>query len=298
MAPSPSPLALYKTEEDLPGITNVANAIKACQDATTLPNHRRQQLRNKNLLVIQGGWLAGKRHIFERLSKLGVKITLLDTSNKYDWSALVQDGIIEHFINVDVEDPVNLHGRCMFEILGLPNGGKFDGCCTYYEEAVILCARIAKELRLDVNPVEAFEKSRNKRMTREAMAAADLPTPRFAKILERDDLEAACETVGFPAVLKPSLGSGSFGVMAVDSKKDVYEKYDTLVGWMDPEEDPVYKQGKEVVLEEFYDGEEFDIDIILSESEVAYAKVSDNCKLFHAAQLLHANSFISQGRAQ
>ena len=83
----------------MPGIhIESANLIRLIQDSTTIANHRRDQLRSKNLLVIQGAWFGGKLHIFERLKDLGVNIIMGDTLKKYKWLALVEQGVIKELI--------------------------------------------------------------------------------------------------------------------------------------------------------------------------------------------------------
>jgi len=44
--------------------------------------------------------------------------------------------------------------------------------------------------------------------------------------------------------------------MPVEDADEVRSKYAELMRLMDPEEDPVWKQSTEVVLEEFYDGDQ------------------------------------------
>lgn len=245
---------------------------------------RREMLRGKQLLIIQGGWLAGKKFIFERLNELGVEVTLVDTCATYDWTALEADGTLKKLVEVDVDNKEGLLDRCMKAIYANTDGC-FHGVTTYYEEAVILAAQVAAKMGLAVNEVQAFEAARNKRRTREVMNAAGLPTPRFYKLLDASHLDKAIETVGFPAVIKPALGSSSFGVMPVADEDELRNKYASLVGLMDPEEDSVWKESTEVVMEEFYDGDEFDIDVVLSDNKLAYAKVSDNCTYYSAVPL-------------
>ena len=66
----------------------------------------------------------------------------------------------------------------------IAKGARFDGCTTYFEDAVVLCTRVAEALGLSLNPGEAFFKARNKRKTREAMMDAGLITPRLCKICD------------------------------------------------------------------------------------------------------------------
>ena len=49
------------------------------------------------------------------------------------------------------------------------------------------------------------------------MEAAGLPSPKNAMILNEGDIEKAAAHVGFPAVIKPIVASGSYGVVRVEN---------------------------------------------------------------------------------
>lgn len=53
------------------------------------------------------------------------------------------------------------------------------------------------------------------------MKAAGLPTPKNMPVATPADLQKAAEVVGFPAVLKPTSGAASVGVIKVDSLGDL-----------------------------------------------------------------------------
>ena len=53
------------------------------------------------------------------------------------------------------------------------------------------------------------------------MKAAGLPTPANMTINSPSDLPAAAKRVGFPAVLKPTSGAASLGVVKVESLADL-----------------------------------------------------------------------------
>ena len=57
--------------------------------------------------------------------------------------------------------------------------------------------------------------------TRDVMKAAGLPTPKNMPVATPADLQKAAEVVGFPAVLKPTSGAASVGVIKVDSLGDL-----------------------------------------------------------------------------
>ena len=53
------------------------------------------------------------------------------------------------------------------------------------------------------------------------MQAAGLPTPRNMTVATPADLQEAARRVGFPAVLKPTSGAASLGVVKVESLDDL-----------------------------------------------------------------------------
>eukprot|EP00184_Porphyridium_aerugineum_P008601 CAMPEP_0184692272 /NCGR_PEP_ID=MMETSP0313-20130426/823_1 /TAXON_ID=2792 /ORGANISM="Porphyridium aerugineum, Strain SAG 1380-2" /LENGTH=545 /DNA_ID=CAMNT_0027150097 /DNA_START=149 /DNA_END=1786 /DNA_ORIENTATION=- len=253
---------------NLPNIKPEALRV-ASEEAQKL---RRKLLRGANVLIIQGGY-SGKRFVYERLKELGVNITIMDGPESI-WKAAAEEGLITEFAELDFTDNATVFERAMDVVLNMEQ--KFDAVTTYFEDAVALAARIATALGLENNPVKACDQARNKRITRQVMKEFGLPVPKFCQIMSEADIEPACEVVGFPAILKPVFGAASMGVTRVESKEDAIAAFRKVIKTMRVEEDTIWAQGTEMVLEEYYDGDEFDIDILLFEAEVVYAKVSDN----------------------
>ena len=54
------------------------------------------------------------------------------------------------------------------------------------------------------------------------MKEAGLPTPANAIIRRPSDLAKAARAVGFPAVIKPTSGAASLGVIRVDNEPDLH----------------------------------------------------------------------------
>lgn len=244
---------------------------EASEDAQKL---RRKLMRGSSVLIVQGGYL-GKRFIYDRLKELGCTVTIIDGPDSV-WRNMADLGVIHEFIELDFTEHETLFARAMDAISEAAQGAKFDACCTYFEDAVCLSARIATALGLETNSIDACEKARNKGRTREVMSSAGLPVPKFYRITSADDLPAACATVGFPAILKPVFGAASIGVTRVESEEETISKYQEVLLLLDVDDDPIWAQGKEMVLEEFYDGDEFDLDLLLSNGKSVYCKVSDN----------------------
>lgn len=242
------------------------------RDAPEVQSIRRKLLRGSHVLIFQAGY-SGKRFIYEHLNNLGVKMTILDGPESWT-KQLVEDGVIESYIELDFTDYGTLFERAMDAILD--TGISFDGVCTFYEDAVAIMARIAEALGLPGNPVEACDRARNKRITREIMRDSGLPAPKFVRIDSEEQLDAAAEHVGFPAILKPVFGAASLGVFKVCSPDELKHTYTKTRGTMDAHLDAIWTQGSEMVVEEFYDGQEFDCDILMSHGQVVYHALSDN----------------------
>eukprot|EP00171_Calliarthron_tuberculosum_P017792 IDg17792t1 len=206
---------------------------------------RRKLMRGSHILIVQGGYL-GKQFIYDRLKELDCIITIMDGPDSA-WRGVAEEGLIDDFIELDFSDHETVFSRAMDAISDAMQDTKFDAVTTYFEDAVALAARIATALGLEVNPIQACEQARNKRLTREVMGAAGLPVPLYYRINSARDISPACAHVGFPAIMKPY-----------------------------PTKDSLWYQGTEMVIEEYYDGDEFDIDVLLWNGEAVYSKVSDN----------------------
>lgn len=247
------------------------NLTIASQQAQNL---RRKLMRSANVLIVQGGYI-GKKFIYDTLKKRGVNVFILDGPNSV-WRSVAEEGGITEFIELDFTENDTIFERAMHAVTNPDLDVKFDAVTTYYEDAVALAARIATTLGIETNSVESCDKARNKRKTREVMAAAGLPSPRHKKVMCIDDIKTACDFVGFPVILKPVYGASSMGVVKAETLKEATEAYKKLHVTMRTDKDTIWAQGTEMMIEEYYDGDEFDIDLLLSDSVVVYAKVADN----------------------
>lgn len=125
------------------------------------------------------------------------------------------------------------------------------------------------------------------------MKAAGLPTPPNCEITCEADLVRAMETVSFPAVLKPVSGAASVGVKKVENEAELRSAYferDRELRSLVISSGAIVKddgrQGKAVgagnvlgarfLLESYLDGDEVDVDVVMSEGDWQYAAVSDN----------------------
>lgn len=258
---------------------------------------RRQLMRGAVVVFVTAG-LPGKKFTFEIAASLGVKPVILEHPDSWSRS-LVDEGLAAKFIPVDMtQDSEAIFQQALQHIRELGEDGvtgPADGIATYVELSVPLAARLAEALGLPGLRPAAVDAARNKHATRGCLKTAGLPTPRNFLITEESKLQEAAQVVGFPAVLKPVSGAASLGVKKVTNPmemgrcyKEIVDELSTLVvssGALvqgSPDNKTSGQNAMEsgvdltVLMEQFLDGPEVDVDVVMSDGEYRYACVSDN----------------------
>lgn len=108
------------------------------------------------------------------------------------------------------------------------SGQALGGIVTYVDDHLVLAAQLAQRLGLSYHTPEVAAGIANKRAQREALAQAGVPGPEFWALpigLSSDGLRVISEQVRYPAVLKPAFGSGSRGILALDSPAALIAAY-------------------------------------------------------------------------
>jgi len=254
---------------------------------------RRSLVRGATVVFVSAGY-PGKRFIFERVAELGVKSVILDHPDS--WSrALVDQGVVAKFVPVDMSqsgEDVYQQAESLIKQLG-DDGltGSVDAITTFVELSVPLAARLCEAFGLPGMRPAAVDAARDKHRTRAALKAANLPTPKNALIRNESELVAAGQIVGFPAVLKPVSGAASLGVKKVICMAELESCYREVAAELSSlvvsSGALVKKNGNNgvnassvvdltLLLEQYLDGSEVDVDVVMSDGEWRYAAVSDN----------------------
>ena len=100
--------------------------------------------------------------------------------------------------------------------------------------------------------------------------------PAWALIKSHTDLEKAAARIGFPLVLKPAWGVKSQFVVKLDNLDEAKKALDYIKTNMTPAFDPIYKYGTDILAEEFMDGAEIDVDLLVQNGEVKFHAFNDN----------------------
>ena len=255
---------------------------------------RRHVLRGAVIVFITAGY-SGKRFIFEKAKELGIRTVIIDGPDS--WSKeLVKEGMIEKFIGLDMSDAESVFDRALEAMVSVKKElGELDGVVSFSEMAMPLVARLSEKLGLPGNPPSAVDDARDKHATRRRMKEEGLPTPRNFLIEQVSQLEEASELVRYPAVIKPIYGAASIGVIRVDSFEELEEKYKKVTkdlagakivaGALQQGDDSGNEEDQgnasswiqtTIMMEEYLDGPEVDVDLVMSEGEAVYGAVTDN----------------------
>lgn len=223
--------------------------------------------------MIEPGY-PNKRFVYERAAALGVELVLVARSDSWG-QALVDEGVAARLLAADPSGEPEPAAAAIVAALG-DEAESLDGVVTFWEDAVPATARIAAALGLPGISPAAADGARSKLRTLEASRSAGLPTPRFARLDDAASLPAAAAHVGFPAVIKPVFGAEALGCLRIDDSGGLEAGYERIAALITPELNAIFEQGCDLLLEEYLDGTEFDVDLVLSGGACVFSAVSEN----------------------
>jgi biotin carboxylase len=141
-------------------------------------------------------------------------------------------------------------------------GREVDHVLANWEPLVIVAARLRERFGLPGMPVETVCGFRDKQLMKERVAAAGLRVPRSQRARTVEEVWAAVERTGFPAIIKPISGAGSADTYKVESAKDLERVL------------PSMRHVTEASCEEFIEGEEYTYDTVCIDGAPVYESVT------------------------
>jgi biotin carboxylase len=225
-------------------------------------------------VVVIGAGYPGKRRAYVRMAELGATLVVVDEPGHWSES-LVAEGVAAAWLPAPVDGDPEHDAAAVLDALARA-GIRPNGVLTFWEDSVCAAARVAAALGLPGNPPEAVDAARSKVRTRDLSARLGLPTPRARRVRSLDELFAAAVHVGFPAVVKPEFGAGAVGCIRVDDAESLPGVYSVVRSVVDPELDVIFRAGNDLLLEEYLDGVEFDVDLVMQDGTCLFSSVSQN----------------------
>jgi biotin carboxylase len=189
---------------------------------------------------------------------------------------------------------------------------QFDGVITFAEFGVIAVAVVAEKLGLPGIPVQAAIASRNKLLMRQAYQAHGAPIPSFRYVADLAEAQAAATEFGYPVILKPTMGAGSYYVFKIDNPEQLAERFPDAVEGISHLSDVLSDaSGMDLgpdglLIESFLNGKEYLIEGVAWDDEVYLGSVVDRITaeggtfdddVHHAPTTLNADDLAKVHRA-
>ncbi|MDO8609984.1 MAG: ATP-grasp domain-containing protein [bacterium] len=225
-------------------------------------------LENKIILLVNTGSIK-KRFILQKLKKLGLKVVVLHKDK--NWA----QPYVDYWIIADTTS----HRECISAIenfLSTNRGIKIDGIITFWEDDVLLVSRIVDKFDFNGIPFHIAKKVRNKYLFREFCHENSLPAPAHMLIKSPEDLKEVVSMLHFPIVIKPAFGSESSFVVRVNHKEDLRDLYQYVKNNISTSAQSALTDGLDIFAEEYIDGDEVDIDLLLQNGKIKFFSIADN----------------------
>ncbi|MDP9145951.1 MAG: ATP-grasp domain-containing protein [Actinomycetota bacterium] len=167
------------------------------------------------------------------------------------------------YLQIDCSDPA----LAAAAIVAMGDRVGIDGVVAADDAGVVVAALTGQTLGLRSNTPEAAAATRDKGAQRQALAAAEIPQPRFVVIGPDEDAPAAAASIGYPLVIKPVDRAAGQGVIRVDHPEDLMPHMERLRRIAGP--------SAQVVVESFMSGVEVAVEGIVSDGVLTVLAIFD-----------------------
>ena len=118
----------------------------------------------------------------------------------------------DHLLTLPFSDPAT----CAREVREYAARRPLDAVVPVDDATTVVASAVGEALGLRVNPFAAAQATRDKRVMRELLARAGVPSPSFTTVRVDEDPAAAARRMAYPCVLKPRVLAASRGVIRAD----------------------------------------------------------------------------------
>ena len=231
-------------------------------------------IEGKTLAIVGAGYL-GKRRSYVRLAELGARLVVIDEQGHWS-SSLVDDGIAVAWLPVAVTGDADADSAAIVAALSAA-GIRPDGVVTIWEPFTAVTARVAVLLGLPGNPPDAVDAARSKVRTRELSTALGLPTPKARRVAVARRTVRCVELRRLPgggeARVRCSLPSGASASTTWSPCPRCTRMVRDVVS---ADKQLTFRAGNDLLVEQYLDGVEFDVDLIMHDGECVFSSVSQN----------------------
>ncbi|RVD41772.1 ATP-grasp domain-containing protein, partial [Mesorhizobium sp. M4A.F.Ca.ET.020.02.1.1] len=171
-------------------------------------------------------------------------VTLSADPTQYDYLAAER----LEAVRIDTDDPDALIHECsrlheVYDIAGLtgfPNPG---------ESVHATVGKLCRHFGLPGPNPTSIERCCDKFTQRQLLAEAGVPMPVYRLAMNATDVESAAAAIGFPVIVKPAVGNGSYGVRLCRDVDELAEHTSYLLGGQH-----IWRSSPRILVEEFAQG--------------------------------------------
>ncbi len=158
----------------------------------------------------------------------------------------------------------------------LHNSKPFDRVCSFNDNSLALVLKISKALNIHQSlTTRSLDLTLDKSKMRKELATFDLDNTHSSLIQSTDDAIKFTEAYGFPAIIKPINGTGSRGIIKINTKADIFNYF------------PENLENNTLIIEEFIDGKEFSVEVISEKGKHYLLAITE--------KYINNSNFIEQG---
>lgn len=212
------------------------------------------KMMNKKRLLILGGPVF-QIPIIKKAKEMGLVVGVVDIN---------EDAPAASFADIFYCGSIKDIEQCEKICQDFKPDGIMSGAC---DTSVVTVAKLCEKLNLPGNSVETAFLSTDKLKMIERFAACKVEHPEF-RIIRKKDIESNnLPNWGiFPAICKPVDSSGSRGIYFLENK-EAYENY--------VKESSRYSTNGDVLVEEYMDGPEVSVEVVVSDGKVHVLQITD-----------------------
>ena len=252
--------------------------------------HTDRALHGKTILAIFTS-SADRRVIYKRLATdLNVRIIMVSTEVK-DWAdPFVAKWVIIQSVRIDL---------LVHDVLTSISDESIDGVVSFDEYGIYPCAHLAEKLGKAITPLPARDvmHTQDKALFRQWCHRVGLNSPREFQLQSIDELSAFTAKLSkpasdsqrfcFPLIVKPSPGAGSSYVTKCETIDELCKCASHAFASLQPyyafladksahADTSMQFVPPSILVEEYIEGDEVDIDCVVSNGKILYMCISDN----------------------
>lgn len=226
------------------------------------------RLEGRTVLLVNAGSLK-KRFVLQKLKKLGLRLIVL--SKEKNWA----DPYVDKWILADTTRHAEAL-KAVQKFMEENPGCKIEGALTFWEDDVLLTSKITDKCGFIGIPYVVSSGIRNKDFFRNFCEEHDILSPAHRRIESAKDLDFVRANFRFPVVIKPAYGSSSAFVVKVERPEDLMAEYDYVCSSLSESVESALADGRQILAEEYIDGSEVDVDLLVQNGIIKAYSISDN----------------------